>query len=198
MKNNILIVFAHPLYEKSRIHSALISKASSYPEWKLHDLYQLYPDFNIDIEAEQQLLRNTDLIVWQHPVYWYSIPPLLKQWIDLVFTFGWAYGKNGNALQGKYLLQCMSSGGKQEAYQTGGRNMHTLREFMAPHEQTARLCQLTYLPPFAVHGTHALSTTEINEHADNWVRILKDLSETDLKTVNWDNLVYINNWKKEN
>lgn len=197
MKNKILIVFAHPLYEKSKTHSALISKASSHPEWKLHDIYQLYPDFNIDIQAEQQLLLDADIIVWQHPVYWYSIPPLLKQWIDMVLTFGWAYGKNGNALEGKYLLQCMSSGGKHEAYQTGGRNNRTLRDYMAPHEQTARLCHLTYLPPFVVHGTHALSNNEMNNHATNWVRILQHLSETDLKSVNWASMDYINDWKKE-
>ena len=60
-----------------------------------HDLYELYPDFDVQVEQEQELLISHDMIILQHPFYWYSCPPLLKQWIDLVLEHGWAYGKEG-------------------------------------------------------------------------------------------------------
>ena len=55
-------------------------------------MYEKYPDFNIDVDYEKKLLEKNQIIIWQHPFYWYSAPPLLKQWIDLVLEFGWAYG----------------------------------------------------------------------------------------------------------
>ncbi len=61
------------------------------------------PDFNIDINAEQRALERADLVVLQHPMQWYSFPPLLKLWIDKVLEHGWAYGHDGNALVGKRL-----------------------------------------------------------------------------------------------
>jgi glutathione-regulated potassium-efflux system ancillary protein KefF len=78
---------------------------------EIRSLYQLYPDFNIDIAAEQEALSRADLIVWQHPMQWYSTPPLLKLWIDKVFSHGWAYGHNGNALKGKSLMWAVTTGG---------------------------------------------------------------------------------------
>ena len=83
----ILILFAHPLYEKSRIHKALKKAIPETSDITFRDLYELYPDFNINIKQEQQLLIDHDIIIWQHPVYWYSVPPLLKQWIDMVLEF---------------------------------------------------------------------------------------------------------------
>jgi glutathione-regulated potassium-efflux system ancillary protein KefG len=197
MKNKILLIFAHPLYEKSRIHSALLTGMPHHSGIRLHDLYQNYPDFNIDVDREQELLLEHDIIIWQHPVYWYSVPPLLKQWIDMVLEFGWAYGKNGNALEGKYLMQCMSSGGRQDAYTTGGRNNRPLREYMAAHEQTAKLCKMNYLPPFVVHGSHLLTNEEIINNANSYHRILSKLANTDLSAEDWNSMTYINEWDKE-
>ncbi len=70
--------------------------------------------------------------MWHHPIYWYSCPPLLKQWIDLVLEVGWAYGKGGEQLRGKWILNAVSSGGSREVYQEEGRNRYTLRQFLAP------------------------------------------------------------------
>ena len=101
MNYRILIIFAHPRFEKSAINSMLVKSIPDLPEITFHDLYEKYPDFNIDIEHEKKLLVEHQVIIWQHPFYWYSAPPLLKQWIDLVLEFGWAYGPGGDALQGK-------------------------------------------------------------------------------------------------
>ncbi len=80
----VLILFAHPALEKSRVNKPLLQLANTLENVTIHDLYELYPDFNIDVPHEQQLLLEHDIILWHHPLYWYHAPALLKQWIDLV------------------------------------------------------------------------------------------------------------------
>ncbi len=178
----ILILFAHPRYELSRTHRALC-QALPQAEWlTFRDLYELYPDYDIDVEVEKEALQASDLIIWQHPFYWYSAPPLLKQWIDVCLEFKWAYGPGGEALKGKYLLTALSSGGTREVYQPEGRNRYTLAEFLRPFEQTVRLCHMTYLPPFAVQGTHRLSPDDLGVQAAHYRDLLALLANpsTDL------------------
>ncbi|MBT8399663.1 MAG: NAD(P)H-dependent oxidoreductase, partial [Rhodothermia bacterium] len=148
-----LILFAHPALEKSRVHRRLVRHL---PDTGItfHDLYEEYPDFAIDIEVEQKLLLDHDLIVLQHPFFWYSTPPLIKQWEDLVLEHGWAYGSSGDALRGKRVISLISTGGTAEAYRRDGYNRFTIRQFLAPIEQTVLLCGMDYLPPYVIHGTH--------------------------------------------
>ncbi|HEX5667818.1 MAG TPA: NAD(P)H-dependent oxidoreductase, partial [Chitinophagaceae bacterium] len=140
-----LILFAHPRLEKSKINKLLVSRIRPSSNLSFIDLYETYPDFNIDIEKEKELLQQHDVIIWQHPFYWYSCPPLLKQWIDLVLEFGWAYGPGGNALNGKIIFNAITTGGAGEAYQHEGKNRFTVREYLHPFDQTALLCKMNYL-----------------------------------------------------
>jgi glutathione-regulated potassium-efflux system ancillary protein KefG len=173
-----LILFAHPRLEKSRSNNALLERIKPSPNLTFNDLYEAYPDFNIDLEREKELLLAHDVIIWQHPFYWYSCPPLLKQWIDLVLEFGWAYGPGGNALNGKIIFNAITTGGAGEAYQHEGRNRFTVREYLHPFDQTALLCKMNYLPPFAVQGTHRLSAEQLTVHADQYEKLL-DLLQND-------------------
>lgn len=180
-----LILFAHPLLEKSRVQRLLYSSALSVPGVTGHDLYEHYPDFDIDVQAEQALLLAHDVIVLQHPFYWYSSPPIIKQWIDLVLEHGWAYGRQGKALVGKSMLSAISTGGSREAYQAMGPHKRTIRDFLAPFEQTAILCNMRYLPPFVVHGTHRASEEQIAAHASDYAHVLRGLVDG---TLNADRL----------
>lgn len=143
----------------------------------MHDLYQNYPDFDIDVSREQDLLGKHDVVVMQHPFYWYSTPSILKEWQDLVLEHGWAYGRDGNALAGKRLLTAVSTGGAEHTYSKEGLNRLTIRQLMAPIEQTARLCGMEYLPPFVIHGTHALAEDGIDRHAGEYRRLLEGLRD---------------------
>lgn len=173
----LLVLFAHPRFEDSLTHQALMTAYEGLTSLEIRDLYELYPDFNIDVAAEKAALLESDLIIWQHPLYWYSCPPLLKQWIDMVLEFGWAYGPGGNALEGKYFLQVVSSGGSREVYSTTGRNRFTLNTFLTPFNQTIQLCKAHYLPPFAVQGTHRLSSTERQNATLNLQQALQVLQQ---------------------
>jgi glutathione-regulated potassium-efflux system ancillary protein KefG len=164
----ILVLFAHPKFEKSRVNKVLTERIKNRENVTFHDLYEQYPDFSIDIPAEKELLVNHDVIIWHHPLYWYSCPPLLKQWIDMVLEYNWAYGPQGNALRGKQALSVVTAGGTREVYCAQGKNNYSVNEFLRPFEQTARLCGMQYLPPFAVMGAHQLTDAELLEYADGY------------------------------
>jgi len=180
--SKILILFAHPALEKSRVNKQLLRNLDSIPDVTLNDLYEEYYDFNIDIEREKELLAKHDLIIFQHPFFWYSTPALLKQWEDLVLEHGWAYGSKGTALVGKKLMNIITTGGTSQAYTKESINRHTIREFLIPIEQSAKLCGMIYLPPYLIQGTHRLTEKEIDDYTSKYIRLLKDLSEDKFKT----------------
>src|SRR5438034_3355308 len=98
-----LVLAAHPNWRESRVNQRLLATARAVPGVRVHDLYGAYPDFDIDVAAEQQLAQQAQLVVLLHPIQWYSMPPLQKLWLDEVLAYGWAYGHGGSALQGKDL-----------------------------------------------------------------------------------------------
>lgn len=188
----ILVQFAHPLLEKSRIHTRMLSHLKAVPGITFNDLYEHYPDFDIDIKREQQLLLQHDIIIFQHPFYWYSTPAIIKQWFDLVLEHGWAYGRTGDKLKGKWMLNALSCGGSHQAYQPTGRNRFTIRQMLAPIEQTARLCQMEYLPPFVVYGTHKLDQADIEQHALQYAQILAAIKENRIQPNEWQQVEDLN------
>ena len=176
-QHRVLVLFAHPALRKSRVNKRLLSAVEGLDGVEVNDLYQSYPDFDIDVAREQRLLTDHDVVVLQHPFYWYSTPAILKEWQDLVLEHGWAYGHDGHALEGKTLLNVVSTGGPENAYAQGGANRFTMRQLLAPIEQTARLCGMEYLPPFVVHGTHALTSDGIDREAADYRRLLEALRD---------------------
>ena len=167
-RRRVLVLFAHPALEKSRVNRRMIEGVDALDGVTFHDLYQAYPDFDVDVEREQALLVEHDVVVLHHPFYWYSAPALVKQWEDLVLEHGWAYGHDGNALRGKALMSAITTGGRATAYQPGGYNRYSIRDLLRPIEQTARLCGMRYLDPFIVYGTHAMPPDEVLQHASRY------------------------------
>lgn len=148
----VLVLFAHPVLERSRVNRRLVGEIEGMENVFIHDLYEVYPTLDIDVRREQQLLVDHDVIVFQHPFYWYSAPAILKEWQDLVLEHGWAYGEGGTQLRGKITLNAITTGGPEAAYRKGGYNRFTMRELLAPWDQTAHLCGMKFLAPFAVHA----------------------------------------------
>jgi glutathione-regulated potassium-efflux system ancillary protein KefG len=194
MSNKILILFAHPRFERSANNSILVRDIPEIPEITFHDLYEKYPDFNINIEYEKRLLKDHQIIIWQHPFYWYSCPPLLKQWIDLVLEFGWAYGPGGSALKDKIVFNSITSGGQRSAYSNEGHNRFTVRNFLAPFDQTATLCKMIYLPPFAMHGTYRISKEDMANTAMLYRNLLIRLVYGDFSVEEINKFSYLNDW----
>jgi glutathione-regulated potassium-efflux system ancillary protein KefG len=176
-KNNILILFAHPALQKSRVNSRLIQYVRDIEGVTFHDLYEAYPDFHIQVRKEQALLVNNDIIVFQHPLFWFSVPAILKEWMDLVLEHMWAYGKKGAALRGKKLLSVITTGGRESLFRREGYNRHTIGEFLSPIKTSARVCGMDYLPPVVVHGTHTITKEEIARNGEDYQKIITALRD---------------------
>jgi glutathione-regulated potassium-efflux system ancillary protein KefF len=173
---SILVLAAHPHLEHSRVNVQMMrsAAASSMAERvQVRDLYALYPDYLIDVAAEQQALAAAQLVVWLQPLHWYGMTPLLKLWLDEVFAFGWAYGPGGQALAGKDLWLVASSGGAEDSYRPQGTNRHFFDAFLPPYEQTAALVGMRFLPPLLLHGAHRASDDELNAHVQVFSRRLR-------------------------
>lgn len=158
----LVLIFAHPYPDRSRANRVLLDAVRDMPGLAVRSLYDLYPGFEIDIEAEQNALAAAHIIVWQHPMYWYSVPGLLKHWFDKVLARGWAYGEGGTALRGKRCLWVTTTGGDHQAFDRSGMHAHPLAAFVPPIEQTARFCGMEWLPPLVVHGAHKVSEAELH------------------------------------
>lgn len=173
----ILILFAHPAFEKSRVHAHLLSAIRGMQGVTLHDLYEVYPDMNIDVRQEQSLLLQHDIVLFQHPFYWYSAPAIVKQWQDLVLEHGWAYGQTGTALRGKIAGNIITAGAQESTYSKEGWHHHSINDFLLPFRQTALLCNMQYLEPFVIYGTHRLTYSSMMEHAVSYKQMLERLRD---------------------
>jgi len=179
MTARILIQFAHPSPSSSRVNTALRHAVAELEDVYVNDLYERYPELHIDVEREQSLLASSELLVFMHPMYWYSSPAILKEWQDCVLAFGFAYGRNGTALHGKSFLSVVTTGGDKAGYDgnaTHGANAETL---LIPFTQTARFCGMTPLTPHLVHDTNAISDERIGAEADRLRERLTDWLHTE-------------------
>lgn len=175
---SVLLYYIHPGHQHSHTNLQMQRAVSAVEGIEQVDLYKEYPRFNINIDREQQRLVAHDFIVFQFPVFWYSGPSLLKEWIDLVLEYGFAYGSEGNALKGKRMMLAVTAGGPQQAYSAGGYQNHQLRTFLTPFQQTATLCKMEFVSPYVLYNAlHFEDTDRIQQHAQGFVQLLEAIRD---------------------
>ncbi|OUM00179.1 glutathione-regulated potassium-efflux system oxidoreductase KefF [Variovorax sp. JS1663] len=162
----IYVLAAHPHWRDSRVNWQLLQAARSVPGCDVNDLYGTYPDFAIDVQAEQARLARAGLLVLLHPIQWYSMPALQKLWLDEVLSYGWAYGGGGTALQGKDCWLVATTGGSERSYHPQNYNRYFFDAFLPPYEQTAALCGMRFLPPLVFHGSRSASQEVLTAHVE--------------------------------
>ena len=158
----LLVLQAHPRIRSSVVQQAMLRAIAGLEGVTHVDLYAEYPAFDIDVAREQERLLAHDIIILQHPFYWYSSPAIIKEWQDLVLENGWAYGPGGTQLAGRCLMSALSTGGTEAAYQHGGRNRFEIDELLSPFNQTAYLCSMAYLAPFVIHAGRRMSREDLS------------------------------------
>ncbi len=159
------LIFAHPYPARSRANRTLLEAVRDLDGVEVRSLYDRYPDFDIDVPSEQDALRRSDVIVWQHPMYWYSVPGLLKHWFDKVLTRGFAYGEHGTTLHGKRCLWVVTTGGEPSAFQAEGMHGHEFDAFVPHVSQVARFCGMAWESPLVLHGAHRVPEAHLAEQA---------------------------------
>ncbi len=158
----ILLLYAHPESQSSVANRILLKQVEPLEHVTLHDLYAHYPDFFIDVRMEQQLLCEHQLIVFQHPLYTYSCPALLKEWFDRVLVRGFANGIGGHALKGKYWRSVITTGEPESAYRTKG---YPMEDILRPFELTASICHMHWMAPIVIYRVRRQRPEILASHA---------------------------------
>ncbi|MBI4830539.1 MAG: NAD(P)H-dependent oxidoreductase [Candidatus Lindowbacteria bacterium] len=150
---NTLVVVAHPsLDETSIANRIIVDRIRSLSQVTIKNLHQDYPSFTFKVDTEQDALRKADSVVFQFPFYWYSVPGILKEWMDQVLTYGFAYGSTGDKLKGKHFLVSTTVGGPVDAYCESGYNNYTIGDLLKPLRQMSNLTGMVYHRPIVSHG----------------------------------------------
>lgn len=174
----LIVYYAHPGHQVSHANKAMWEEAEKISGITLVDLYAEYPRFDIDIDTEQQRLLDHDLVLFQCPLFWYSTPSLIKEWQDLVLEHGFAYGHDGEQLQGKKLMFALTAAGPEDAYTEQGYQHYPLRTFLTPLEQTARLSKMEFIAPYVLYESlKANKTGAIEQHARGYAKLLTSIRE---------------------
>lgn len=176
----LVLVFAHPYPDRSRANQRLLDAVRDLDGVEVRSLYDSYPDFDIDVPAEQAALEKASIVVWQHPIYWYSVPGLLKHWFDKVLVRGFAYGDGGVALRGKRCQWVATTGGEPSAFSPAGIHGHPFVEFEPVVEQTAVFCGMRWEPPIVLHGAHQITDAALDRAAADYrLRLLTLIQDTE-------------------
>ncbi|MEM7776215.1 MAG: NAD(P)H-dependent oxidoreductase [Pseudomonadota bacterium] len=169
----LLLYYAHPGHRSSRVNRPMAKAAQQIDGITFVDLYRAYPRHDVNVEIEQERLLDHDVIIFQFPLFWYSTPSLIKEWIDLVLEHGFAYGAGGDRLVGKILMLALTAAGPSEAYTSEGYQRYPLRTFLTPLEQTAHLCRMRFVAPYVLHSSlKAPEANEVAPHVAGYHRLL--------------------------
>ena len=158
----VLLLYAHPESQDSVANRVLLQPVQQLEHVTVHDLYAHYPDFFIDIHHEQQ-----------HPLYTYSCPALLKEWLDRVLARGFANGVGGHALKGKYWRSVITTGEPEGAYRVGGYNRYPMEDILRPFELTAAMCHMHWMNPMIIYWARRQKPEVLASHAQAYMQWLQ-------------------------
>ncbi|EGQ8984630.1 TPA: NAD(P)H-dependent oxidoreductase [Vibrio alginolyticus] len=184
----ILNLVFHPNLDGSRNNKTWKSQLDESGKVSTsRDMYSEYNDFQIDVEREQALLEAHDRIILQFPFYWYSMPPLLKKWLDDVLIYNFAYGPEGDKLTGKDMQLVVSVGGREKFY-SGFDIFTTVPDLLRPFQLTANLTQMNYLQPEYMFNADAESEEVIEAFGKQLVAKIDDPKRSDPRQYLYDSM----------
>jgi glutathione-regulated potassium-efflux system ancillary protein KefG len=192
----LLVYYAHPGHKHSNANKSMLAEAKKVHGITFVDLYAEYPRFEINIDREQKRLLDHDVILLQFPMFWYSTPSLIKEWLDLVLEHGFAYGAGGDKLAGKSMMLAVTAAGQKDAYREQGYQHYPIRTFLTPLEQTARLCHMDFPAPYVLYGSlRASEEGLIQMHAKGYRRLLEAIRDDrfDLQAAIHDGVIACDN-----
>ena len=157
-----LIIFAHTFWKDSKVNRALLEELKNNKNVNVHNLSVIYPDGKINsIESEVSLLKETDNIIFQFPLFWFSMPSLLKEWQDLVLT-DILHGSDSKALENKTFKIITTAGGEKSFYDSLDFN---ISEILSPINLSFKHLGLKVKEPFCIYEANK-DNLPIKEYLD--------------------------------
>lgn len=201
--SQVVVISGHPDLASSHTNTVILEELQNKVDnIEIRRLDTLYPDYQIDVEAEQAALLKADVIVLQFPFYWYSVPALMKKWLDDVLSYNFAYGSKGDKLKGKELITSFTIGGPEESYDPLGYNHFTIEQLILPLQQTAYLAGMRFNKPVYTHRMVYIPGVynELEEvqdrakqHAHRVADLVTELTESPAKIIE----KFVTNWFKQ-
>ncbi|MFV0481000.1 MAG: NAD(P)H-dependent oxidoreductase [Campylobacteraceae bacterium] len=176
MKKTLVIV-AHPDLGSSKVNKAFFEELKKYEnDITTYNIYEKYPNFDIDVKKEQETLVKYDNVILQFPLYWHNLTPLLKKWLDDVLLYGWAYGTNGDKLKGKGFGFTVSTGSGDDKYLGKNEIGETLIDrLLFPYKLIADYVGAKYLKPYTFFGALGATDEKIKDSAKKYIEHIKSL-----------------------
>lgn len=175
-----LLILAHPYYAQSIANKAIVEElVKTYPDLEVRDIFQLYPDYQINVSAEQEALLRHDTIILQYPMFWFNMPAILKLWFDEVFTYQFAYGSQGDKLKDKKVIISMTVGQTEANMVSDQENL--IDSFLKAVQYSIQYTQMQLSNTFLLYDVSPLSgnaESEIKLKAvEHGHKVLKHLTE---------------------
>jgi NAD(P)H dehydrogenase (quinone) len=144
-----------------------------------------------DVRAEQEKLLWADTVIFQFPLWWYTMPAILKGWVDRVFSFHFAYGVGVHdetrygerfgegTLLGRRAILSVTVGGPESHYSDRGIN-GPIEDLLYPiHHGILYYPGVEVLPPFVLYGADKISSGDYEDAAKAWTERLLSLETTE-------------------
>lgn len=169
-----LIIVSHPYFERSSVTRSLQVAAEQMPNVTVRNLEAIYGSTvtRFDVAAEQKAAEAADRIVFLFPVHWFNLTPMVKAYLNEVWTYGWAFGPGGTALKGKEMLIVVPAGADKHTYSATGLIHSTIEDVLTPMKASALYVGMTYLPPLAFYGAMGVSESTLAQFRDRLVDTL--------------------------
>lgn len=176
-----LIIVDHPFYDQSVVNRRWLDEVRKYPdEFLIHNLQSSYPRSSIDPALEHSIIDNNGTIVLQFPLFWFNTPPMLKSWLDIVLSPGWAYA-GGKHLEGRKIAFAVTCGGAEEGYAPGGDVGVSVEEFLNSYIYSFKRCHAEYAGLYTFYGAKPvkgdLDTATVVESARGYIEFLRTIKQ---------------------
>jgi NAD(P)H dehydrogenase (quinone) len=136
-----------------------------------------------DVTAEQAKVSQADLVLFQFPVWWFSMPAILKGWVDRVFSRGFAYSAGrkyeSGHFKGKRAMLCLTTGTASTLYEANGIDGDLHHVLWPIHNGILAYTGFTVLPPFAAWMPSRVSLDERQTYLDSFAERLRSLDRTE-------------------
>jgi glutathione-regulated potassium-efflux system ancillary protein KefF len=167
-----LVIVSHPYPEQSHAIRALQAAAENTAGVTVRNLEALYGDdlSAIDVAAEQQAHEGADRVVYLFPIHWFNLTPMLKAYLNQVWSYGWAFGPNGTALKGKEMQVVVTAGATAFTYSAEGLTRSSMDEVLTPMKASGYYVGMRYAEPLAFY--EAMGVGAPTQAA--WQRVLSE------------------------
>jgi NAD(P)H dehydrogenase (quinone) len=167
----------NPVSDRNNFRSSF---DAAYFKQQLEELHATRTSgFAEEIEREQQKVEWCDLMIWQFPLWWFTVPGILKGWVDRVFAMGRFYGDNkfyeAGMFKGKKAVLSLTAGASEDAYLKNGLHGDLYGVLKPVHRGMLQFVGFDVLPPHVVYGPVRLTAEQRERELARWGERLKNI-----------------------